>query len=428
MFLRKRVSWVLLIVLAFGALVSCGEQAAGPVEVDFWHLDSSDEHSPVWQGLADAYTKLHPNVTFKITVLENEIFKSKISTVVQSGKPPHIFRSWGGGVMNSFAEAGMLKDITDQVKNSWDSKIGEGAVGVYSYKGKTYGLPYDMGCVALWYNKDLLKKVGYDAFPTTWKDLLELVKKLKAAGITPIALGEGDKWPGHFWWVYLAVRIGGKPAFDKAYSGEGSFADPTWVKAGELLKELIALQPFQKGFLAAGYGSDQAALMGNGQAAMELMGQWAPSVQASASKDKKGLPADVLGMASFPAVEGGAGELTDVMGGGNGLVIGKDAPQAAVDFLKFITNVENQKLIVTSKIGGIPTAEGAEVVLTDPNVKAVQAAVAKAKYFQLYYDQYLPPTVGAAVLEGTQGLFAGKMTPEAAAQLVDKAFKETLKK
>jgi raffinose/stachyose/melibiose transport system substrate-binding protein len=427
MFQGKSAVWMLLILFAVGALFSCGEQSTGPVEVDFWHLDSSDEHSPIWQGLADDFTKLHPNVTFKITVLENEIFKSKISTVIQSGKPPHIFRSWGGGVMNSFAEAGMLKDITDQYNNNWDSKIGAGAVGVYSYKGKIYGLPYNMGGVTLWYNKDLLKKVGYDSFPTTWQDLLELVKKLKAANITPIALGEGDKWPGHFWWVYLAVRIGGKPAFDKAYSGEGSFADETWVKAGQLLKELIALQPFQKGFLSAGYGSDQAALMGNGDAAMELMGQWAPAVQNSASKDKKGLPAGVLGMASFPAVEGGVGELTDVMGGGDGLVIGKDAPQAAIDFLKFITNVENEKMMTQSKLGIIPTAMGAESAITDPNLQAVQAAVAKAKYFQLYYDQYLPPTVATAVLEGTQGLFAGKVTPEKCAQMVDEAYKATLK-
>ena len=55
---------------------------------------------------------------------------------------------------------------------------------------------------------------------------------LKDAGITPITVGEGDKWPGHFYWVYLAIRIGGKAAFDAAYTREGSFADPPFVQAG----------------------------------------------------------------------------------------------------------------------------------------------------------------------------------------------------
>jgi raffinose/stachyose/melibiose transport system substrate-binding protein len=54
----------------------------------------------------------HPNVTIEITVLENEAFKTKLTTVMQSGEPPDIFQSWGGGVMNEYAEAGLLKDIT----------------------------------------------------------------------------------------------------------------------------------------------------------------------------------------------------------------------------------------------------------------------------------------------------------------------------
>ena len=56
------------------------------------------------------------------------------------------------------------------------------------------------------------------------------------------------------------ARMGGKAAFDKAYSRTGSFADPAFVKAGEKLKELIDLQPFQKGFLAATY-NDEASLV-----------------------------------------------------------------------------------------------------------------------------------------------------------------------
>ncbi|MDI1466454.1 extracellular solute-binding protein, partial [Catellatospora sp. KI3] len=87
----------------------------------------------------------------------------------------------------------------------------------------------------------------------------------------------------------------------------------------------------------AEYGSPdgQAATMGNGGAAMELMGQWAPSVQASSSTSKKGL-GDKLGFFAFPAVEGGKGTVSEAFGGGNGFVVGKDAPAATTDFLKSI--------------------------------------------------------------------------------------------
>ena len=67
---------------------------------------------------------------------------------------------------------------------------------------------------------------------------------------------------------------------------------------------------------------------------MELMGQWAPSVQKDQSAGKKGL-GDKLGWFAFPAVTGGAGAATDGVGGGNGIAVSKNAPPEAVDFLKF---------------------------------------------------------------------------------------------
>ena len=53
--------------------------------------------------------------------------------------------------------------------------------------------------VGVWYNKELFEKAGIDAPPATWDEFLADVQKLKDAGITPIAVGEKDKWPGMFW-------------------------------------------------------------------------------------------------------------------------------------------------------------------------------------------------------------------------------------
>ena len=75
--------------------------------------------------------------------------------------------------------------------------------------------------------------------------------------------------------------------------------------------------------------------MGNGKAAMELMGQWAPAPRPARAKSKKGI-GEELGWFPFPALDGGAGLPTDVFGGADGFAVGKDAPPEAVDFLKFL--------------------------------------------------------------------------------------------
>ena len=224
-------------------------------------------------------------------------------------------------------------------------------------------------------------------------------------------------------WSYLATRIGGQAAFEAALNRQGSFADPAFVQAFDKLQELIALQPFQAGFLGASHDEMQATF-GNGKAAMELSGQWAPSVESANAADKKGVAN--LGMFGFPAVEGGAGAATDVVGGGNGFAIGKNASPEAIDFAKFITSVEAQTEMAALGMG-IPVVKGAEAGLKDPNMLAVQQAFAAAKYFQLYYDQFLPAAVGDAINASVQTVFAGTAQPADAAKAIEDAAAKYIK-
>ncbi len=105
----------------------------------------------------------------------------------------------------------------------------------------------------------------YDAAKTqtVFSSYANLLGKAQAADITPISLGEMEKWPGHFWWVYLAIRLGGEDAFLAAYDRSGSFSDEPFVQAGEHLEQLVALNPFPEGFLGLGYG-DQFTYFANG--------------------------------------------------------------------------------------------------------------------------------------------------------------------
>src|SRR5690606_40160960 len=43
--------------------------------------------------------------------------------------------------------------------------------------------------------KEYLAQVGYNEFPATYEEFIEMIKKLKEAGITPISLGNKEKWP-----------------------------------------------------------------------------------------------------------------------------------------------------------------------------------------------------------------------------------------
>ncbi len=396
--------------------------AQSTVTVKWWNIFTTPPELPALaQTMADEFTKAHPGVTIEITTLENEAFKERLATVMQSGDPPDMFQSWGGGPLWAFAQAGLLRDITPELtadSNAWkDTYSTQAALNLFSYQDKYYGVPWNFGAVGFWYNKELFAKAGIEGTPATWEDLLADIGKLKAAGITPIALGEKDKWPGHFWWVYLAIRSGGQDGFNAAYTRKGTFADPPFVMAGTLLKQLNDLKPFQDSYMGDTFGQE-GALMGDGKAAMELMGQWAPGNEAGNSADTKGIP-DKLGWFPFPTTPDMKSDPGDVLGGGDGIAFGKNAPPEAIEFAKYLTNADNQKRLIALGTGWLPTVKGAEDAVTDPLLQAVLAARNNAKYYQSYYDQFLPPAVANEVLDQVQGILAGSTSPQEAAQAIE---------
>jgi len=396
--------------VAGSAGVAAQSPAAPPVTITWWHNANQDPGKSFWQTVADEYTKAHPNVTLVITPTQNEDFKTKLPLALNSSTPPDIFQSWGGGGLLQQVRADKVQDITAATA-PWISTIEPGAASLYQIDGKQYGLPYSLGLVGLWYNKALFAQAGVTEPPATWDDFLAAVTKLKAAGIAPISVGEKDSWTGAFWWEYLALRECGKDKMAAAVN-TNSFADPCFVKAGEDLKALIDASPFQDGFLAtpAQTGASSATgLLANGKVAMELQGQWEPNVMGPLTPDGKGL-GDNLGWFPFPAVTGGAGAVTEAIGGGDGFAVSKNAPPEAVDFLKYLNSAD-----VLSRYGaaayGLPTTVGTEASVTDPNLKELLAKRAEATFVQLYLDQAFSASVGQAINDAVAGEFAGQNSP-----------------
>jgi raffinose/stachyose/melibiose transport system substrate-binding protein len=397
------------------ASVAPSTAAGEPVTVDWWHITTGDPGKADFQAIADAYTTAHPNVTIKITVLENEAFKTKLSTTAGPDYPD-LFQSWGGGIMADQADAGLLKDITADIA-SWKDTINAGALSIYAYNGKQYGVPWDMGMIGFWYNKALFEQAGVTAPPATWDEYLAAVQKLKDAGIEPLAIAGKDKWPSMHLWTYLLLRTGGGDTLSEMIQS-GDWNTDACTKAGDEVLKLNALTPYQAGYKSADYNAEAAAV-GNGKAAMELMGQWAPSVQMDQSADKKGL-GDKLGWFAFPTVSGGAGAATDGVGGGNGIAVGANAPPEAIDFLKFFSSVENGNKLNSDNVG-LSTVVGTESTVKDPNLQAVLAGRGNATFMQLYLDQATSGALSQAFNDATIALFLGESSPAEVCQALTEA-------
>ena len=383
----------------------------GKVELTWWHNGTGEPLKGFWQSVADEFEKDNPNVTVKVEAVQNEeLQKTKIPNALRGNNPPDLFQQWGGGELAAQVEAGRVLDISADVSEELDL-VGGSAAG-WQVDGKTYGLPFSLGIEGFWYNKALFEKAGIEGTPTTLDELNDAIDKLKAADVTPIVVGAGDKWPAAHYWYNFALKSC-SPDTLKTAAVDLKFDDACFVEAGESLEQFIANEPFQEGFLATPAqkgATSSAGLLANGKAGMELMGHWNPGVMGGLTEDGKGLGED-LGWFNFPGIEGSAGDPTAALGGGDGFSCSYKAPKECVDLLKYISSVDVQTRFAETG-AGLPVSAGAEVGVSDPNMQALLEGRNKATYVQLWLDTTYGPTVGGAMNDTIANLFAEKASPE----------------
>ena len=358
--------------------------------------------------------------TVVLQYLENESFKAKLPTMLQSNDRPDIFYSWGGGVMYDQARAGFLRDVSSVVPDSYLDTVSAAAADAFTFEGQRVGLPLQVSQVAWWYNKELMNQAGIDVSQIKmWDDLLGAVKQIKAAGITPICMGGKDKWPVHFVWTHLHIRNGGKGLFLESLNN-GGWDRPEYIRSGEQMLELVALEPFQKGWLAATW-PDQAGFFGDGKCAMALMGNWMYGAQASNSASGEGLADDNMGMFNMPMTSGGIGDSGDTLGGINGWLFSSTASDAAVELMMHYVSLDIQKEDASNG-AYIPIVKGADGSLTNPFLQQVAKNISNSEYHQIFYDQFLGADIGRVVNDVSTDLAAGIISAEEATQAVQEAW------
>jgi len=411
---------VAAVLLALAATISTA--TAADVVVKMLHVEQNPQASGFWQEIARRYMADHPGVRIELRYLENEAYKKKLTTLLQSPDRPNIIYSWAGGVLREQVKAGVIADLTADMTADWRQRFNPVALQAYTLDAKIYGVPMLISQVGFFYNKALFARASVDAGAIkTWDDLLAAVKRLKAAGVTPIIVGGADKWPIHFYWTYLAMRNGGKPAFEAALRGEGQgFAAAPFVKAGEQLRQLADLEPFQQGYLGITF-PQSSGQFGDGKGAMDLQGNFMLNSMRANSANKQGLADDQLGWFPFPATAGGKGAAADTLGGLNGWLVTKGSPKEAVDFLKFFSRPDNQREAAARGFY-IPVVKGTQDALQNPILRRIAENLERSQYHQIFYDQMLGPSVGAVVNDVSADIAAKVMTPQEAARAVQEAW------
>jgi raffinose/stachyose/melibiose transport system substrate-binding protein len=387
---------MLLAALACCLLAAIPGIAQGKVKLTVWGRDVLDDdpaHVSV-AALVKGFEAKNPDIDVEWVALGDPglMDKTKIQMAVGTGLPD-VFQTWGGTTMGSYADKGMLLDLTAELKNVPGSAA---AAAAMTWKGKIYGVAPFFAVAGIFLNEDLFKDNGLSTSFATVADLEKAAMALKAAGVQPFACGARDKWPPLAMYMYLTNRYGGD-IFTQAAARKARFDAEPFVKAATLYQGWAGKGLFGEKPLGEGYG-DAQQLMATGRAAMHVTGSWMCAQYSSADFTDQN-----LGFYAFPTIPGGKGKVSDVMGMPDiAYAATKEAAPKKAAAVKFLTYAMSKEAGQADP-GRIASMPG--VVSKSNLTKMAVAVFAQSKTVQFWWDQNLPAAITTPLNETIQTFF-----------------------
>lgn len=415
--------------LATGGVAAAAKpRAAGPTaSITVWFVSNPGPVNNYMTSLANKFDAAHHGDHISVDFIANTPFKQKLQLAMGANKPPTLFFSWGGGVLEQYIKAGDAAPISP-ASAAWTKSFLPSSLGAVTFNHEVYGVPIQgTQPVFFYYNKPVFQK-EHLSFPKTWPQLLSDVKTLNKDGVTPIEMGNLSGWEGLMYLEYLTDRIGGPKVFDAIQSHQkGSWSNPAVTKALSDIQQLAKANAFQKGYSAVDFGSETDALLYTGKAAMTLMGDW--QVSSLLGEDAAFVTSGQLGQAPFPTVPGGKGNAADLAGNTSDyLALAAHATSAqkavAKQFLETeFTTPAFAKTEIAS--GQVPVLKGALAPLQKAKLHQylvpTYRAVYKAPSFQYSWDQALGSKLSTPLYLNLSKVFELSETPKQFEAAMNKA-------
>ncbi|MBS4195574.1 ABC transporter substrate-binding protein [Lederbergia citri] len=324
---------ILVLLLSFALILSaCGGTKTGgkgEITLEYWNIFTGPDGDNM-KKMVDQFNEEHKGeIKIKSQTMPAGNFYDKIRTVVSKGNAPDV------AIMHldqiaKYSDLGVLEPLDDLAAGldmSEDDFIPQvWKAGVYD--GKRYGIPLDVHPLALYYNKDLLEKSGFDAPPTTLDELIEMSKKIQEdnSGVWGTAIP--PLWPSGFIFHSLLYQFGGEST-----DAEGKtplYNSEAGVNALQTMADLVHKEKISPNNIQQ---DGEVTLFRQGKLAFHFNGIW----MINGFEEQEGLN---FGSAPIPVF----GEKASTFAGSHNFVLPKQKKkneaklEAAMKFVKYVTD------------------------------------------------------------------------------------------
>jgi glucose/mannose transport system substrate-binding protein len=411
------MKWQLIKSVAAVAMAVAGTAASAQQSVEVMHWwTSGGEGAAVGVLKKDLEGKGVKWVDMAVAGGGGEAAMTALRARAVSGNPPTAAQLLGMAVVDWSSE-GLLGDLNEQAnKEGWDKVVPPALQRFAKADGKWVAVPVNIHRPHwLWMNAKIFKDNGLTP-PKTWDEFNATADKLKAKGILPLAIG-GQPWQEATAWEGIVLGLGGADFYRKAVieSDPAAMKSATMVKVFDQMRKLRGYA--DKNFAGRDWNLATSMVL-KGEAAMQLMGDWAKG-EVLAAKMTPGK--DIL-CAVAPGTQGSYLFNTDFFAM---FKVGADRRTAQLTMASSVMNPGFQETFNLAK-GSIPARNDVSMDKFDEcgkksmtDLKA--AATAKTMYGSLAHGHAQPAAVQRAYLDVITQHFNSSMSSKDAAEALAKS-------
>jgi len=199
--------------------------------------------------------------------------KTALQARIAAGDPPAAMLILGQNIID-WANEGLLGDVNAVAEaEGWDNVLAQAVQDFNKINGAYVAAPTNVHRTdMIWASKEAFDKIGAE-YPTTWDEFNALAPRFAEAGIVPIAHG-GQAWQEAYMFEALVLGVGGADFYRSALVD----LDLNALRS-ETMQSIFAQMAEIRGMVDEDFsGRDwnlATAMVINGEAAMQIMGDWA---------------------------------------------------------------------------------------------------------------------------------------------------------
>ncbi len=359
-------------ILAAAAAVMAGACSAQAANIEFWYGNTGPVETAI-KAQCDAFNAAQSQ--HKVTCVGQgsyEVSMQKAIAAYRAKNHPVLIQFFDAGTLDLMLSNAVVpvQEILPDVK--WNSYIAGARAYYETSGGKLFAQPYNASTLLFYTNKTELEKAGVTQTPTTWEEVIDAARKLKAAGHACPFVTDGDTWrvleqfsARHG--LPIASRHNGYDGLDAEYVFNTTFVAKHLQNLVDWRKEgLVRLNADTKaGNYTAAFNAGECAMMEGSS------GSYAASAKAFDGKYQ-------ITVNMAPMYKGY--ERHNTLVGGASIYVMKGHDQAQVDgakaFLDFLRKPE-QQMAFTAATGYVPvTNDVLDAINKSGDAKAAKYATA----------------------------------------------------